>query len=230
MRRAGRFLWLDWAHAAGRLSASPDSACADRFEGKHDGYSRFGVTHHRTVQWLSDAGWVIVDDVEGSAEHDVRLHWLAADLPYEVFHSPFEVVFRAGQSRIRWGIFAGVPGCAAVIRAGKQADSMKEKNSKHGMGIADIPLLGWESPTYGELRPAVSLIYETRSRLPVRLVTGVLTEERCSFQSRGNEIVILRDGAHRDSSEESEIYRVSLSANQPHSAGTLRSSASVPTS
>jgi hypothetical protein len=40
----------------------------------------------------------------------------------------------------------------------------------------------------------------------------------------------LRDGAHRDSSEESEIYRVSLSANQPHSAGTLRSSASVPTS
>jgi hypothetical protein len=229
MRRAGRFLWVDWAQAAGRLSASPDSPCADRFEGKHDGYSRFGVTHRRAVQWLTDAGWVIVDDVEGSAEHDVRLHWLAADLPYEVFHSPFEVVFRVGPSRIRWGIFAGVPGCAAAIRAGKQADSMKEKNSKHGMGIADVPLLGWESPTYGELRPAVSLIYETRSRLPVRLVTAVLTEERCSFQSRGNEIVILRDGAHRDSSQESEIYRVSLSANRPHSAGTLRSSASVPT-
>ncbi len=61
------------------------SACADRFEGEHDGYKRFGVKHRRTVQWLHGAGWVIVDDIEGTGVHDVRLHWLMADLPYELF-------------------------------------------------------------------------------------------------------------------------------------------------
>src|SRR5580700_10842968 len=47
MRRAGRFLWLDWAQARGRSYSASGRAGADRFEGEHDGYNRFGVKHRR---------------------------------------------------------------------------------------------------------------------------------------------------------------------------------------
>jgi hypothetical protein len=203
MNRAGRFLWVDWAQASGRSYSSPDQVYADRFEGEHDGYKRFGVKHRRTVQWLAGAGWVIVDDIEGAGVHDACLHWLAADLPYEVSDSPFQVVFTMGQSRVRWSIFAGVPGSAAVIRSGKQAWKRNGKHSAPDVMDADTHLLGWESPTYGALRPAVSLIYETRSQLPVRFVTVVLTDERCKVESADGQLVILRD--------DSEVYRVNLS-------------------
>jgi hypothetical protein len=210
MRRAGRFLWVDWAQASGRLYSSPARACADRFEGEHDGYRRFGVRHHRMVQWLAGAGWVIVDDIQGAAVHDLRLHWLVADLPYEVSDSPFEVVFASGQSRIRWTILASIPGSSAVVRTGKQAGSATGKSSALEITAADTQLLGWESPTYGDLRPAVSLVYQTRSQLPVRFVTAILTDERCRLESEDGRLVVLRD--------ESAVYRVNLSAKAPHTA------------
>jgi hypothetical protein len=228
MRRAGRFLWLDWAQASGRVYASDKDACADRFEGEHDGYRTLGVKHRRSVQWLCGHGWAIVDEIEGVGEHDVRLHWLAADLPYEISDSPFQVAFAFDQSRVRWNIFASTAGRAAVIRAGKQMNITTGKTSVHEVG-SDTPLLGWESPTYGDLQPAVSLVYATQSRLPVRLVTVVLTHERCRLETQGDEIVILRDAFHGGSAEESEIYRVSLSGKNLRTVKRRRSTMSVPT-
>jgi hypothetical protein len=212
MRRAGRFLWVDWAQASGRSHSSPGQPYAHRFEGEHDGYKRFGVTHHRTVQWLAGSGWVIVDDMEGSGVHDLRLHWLAADLPYQVSDSPFQVMFTAGQSRVRWSIFASSVGNAAIVRAGVRV----EGNSAD----TDTQLLGWESPTYGDLRPAVSIIYRTRSQLPVRFVTAVLTDEKCKLESIDGEIVVLRHA--------SEIYRVNVSEKGTHTAESNPSAVRVP--
>ncbi|MFZ0770720.1 MAG: alginate lyase family protein [Candidatus Sulfotelmatobacter sp.] len=233
MRRAGRFLWLDWAQASGRLYSSRGNPCADRFEGEHDGYSRFGVTHRRMVQWLAGLGWVIVDDINGIGEHDVRLHWLAADLPFEFSDSPFQAVFASGQSRIRWSILASVPGSAAVIRGGKQIKMMTGNSSTSGSVIADTQLLGWESPTYGDLRPAVSLVYQIRSQLPVRLTTVILTDQRCRLESGrlesgDGELVILRSESADRSETQSEIFRGNLSAKRPHAVSTQPSAVSVP--
>ena len=183
MRRAGRFLWVDWAQASGRSYSASGEACADRFEGEHDGYKRFGVKHRRTVQWLAGAGWVIVDDLVGSGVHDARLHWLMADLPYTVSDSPFAVEFASGQSRVRCSIFASSPGNGSLIRAGARV----EGNSS----AADVRLLGWDSPTYGDLRPAISLIYETRSQLPVRIVTAILTDERYKLELRDERLAVV---------------------------------------
>jgi hypothetical protein len=246
MRRAGRFLWVDWAQASGRLFASHDNTRTDSFEGEHDGYRPIGVTHRRMVRWLADTGWVIVDDVEGSGEHEVRLHWLAADLPFEVpfevSEVPFQVGFASRQSRVRWNIFASVPGSAAVIRAGKQVEMRLRKSAMLDMASEDTQLLGWESPTYGELRPAVSLVYQVRSRLPVRFTTVILTDERYSIdstklESENSELVVLRSEPANQCFKEltqedqpqkqSEIYRVSLSAKSPQAARTQPSPASV---
>ena len=207
MRRAGRFLWIDWAQASGQLFSSSGEFGPDRFEGEHDGYRSLGVKHSRVVQWLKGEGWVIVDDIEGAGEHDVRLHWLTPDLPYVVSDAPFRVVFRSGEAQIRWSIFASVPGGAGVLRAGIRA--WADSTQRHT--DADTQLLGWESLTYGDLRPAVSLIYETRSQMPVRFVTAVLTGERCRVAADGGELVILKDGSREESRDSSELYRVRLS-------------------
>jgi hypothetical protein len=213
MRRAGRFLWVDWAQASGRLYSSPNGSRLDRFAGEHDGYGRFSVKHRRMVQWLAGTGWVIVDDLEGAGEHHLRLHWLVADLPFKVSDSPFQVEFTAGESRVRWTIASSLPGSVAMIRAGEQAWS----DAGAPVSNADMQLLGWESPTYGELRPAVSLVYQTHARLPVRFVTVVLTDQRCKLATSNGDFVISTSGPQEElqDEDESEIYRVSLSASVP---------------
>jgi len=196
MRRAGRFLWVEWAQASGRVYSASGGACADRFEGEHDGYKRLGVRHRRMVHWLAGNGWVIVDDIEGTGVHDARLHWLMADLPYEVSGSPFQVAFTSGQSRLRCNIFSSSMGNGAIVRAGARAAG--------DLASAETELLGWESPTYGDLRPAVSLLYDTRSQLPIRIVTAILTDERCQLESRDEQLVVLLG--------DSELDRVDISA------------------
>ncbi|MFZ1008751.1 MAG: heparinase II/III-family protein, partial [Candidatus Sulfotelmatobacter sp.] len=212
MRRAGRFLWLDWAQASGRLYSSTDRSYADRFEGEHDGYRKFGVKHRRLVQWLNAAGWVIIDDIEGAGGHDVRLHWLAPDIPYQFSEAPFRVTFNSMQSQIRWNIFSTAPGSAFVMRAGKRALTPTNTASANEFAEADTQLLGWESSTYGDLQPAVSLVYQTRSHLPVRFVTVVLTDERCRVETIDGQIVILKSESQDGFSTESEVYRADLSS------------------
>ena len=211
MRRAGRFLWLDWAQAAGQASTRSSSrheSFFDHFEGEHDGYLRLGITHRRTVDWLSGAGWLIVDDVTGPGIHCVRLHWLVADLPYDVSTAPFEVAFRSEQSLIRWNMLSTANAKAAIVRAGRQVWASGGEQSD----LVDVgtQLLGWESPTYGSLQPAVSLLYETRSRLPVRFATVVLTDDRCQLESKNGQLMVLRDDV--------EIHRLEFSPNADSAA------------
>ena len=208
MRRAGRFLWVEWAQASGKTYASGGRGCADRFAGEHDGYRRFGVIHHRAVQWLAGSGWIIVDDIlndlEATGDHDMRLHWLTPDLPFEISSSSFHVAFTSEQARIRWSIFSSAPGSAAVVRAGKLEQIVE--NVPPQCPLPDVHLLGWEAPTYGDLRPAVSLVHHTRSRLPLRLVTVVLTDERCRLEIQRSDVAILSGEPMNDFE-----YRVDLS-------------------
>ncbi|MGA8868531.1 MAG: alginate lyase family protein [Candidatus Sulfotelmatobacter sp.] len=214
MRRAGRFLWVDWAQASGRSHSSREHCRPDSFEGEHDGYRRIGVKHRRAVQWLPDGGWVIVDDLLGTGEHEARLHWLAADLPFEVSEMPFQVTFASNYAPIRWGIFASAPGEAAIIRGGK--------TSAPEVAAADTALLGWESPTYGELRPAVSLVYRANTRLPLRFVTVVLTDEKYRLNQEHGQLVIY--------ASEAEVFRTGLAAETKYAAKRREADAKAPTS
>ncbi|HTU42714.1 MAG TPA: hypothetical protein VMF10_13470, partial [Candidatus Aquilonibacter sp.] len=104
-------------------------------------------------------------------EHDLRLNWLTPDLPYKVRQSPFQVVFTQAESHICWSFFASSPAQAALVRAG----AVIEKTCNFNLAGRDSALLGWEAPTYGNLQPAVSLLYQARSRLPFRFVTLIVT-------------------------------------------------------
>ena len=209
MRRAGRFLWLDWAQASGRSfsTASSDplsNTSADSpncFEGEHNGYRRLGVRHRRMVQCVTDDAWVIVDELLGAGEHELRLHWLLPDLPFEVItDSPFCAVLSAEKMRFRWNIFSSSQGNAAIIRGGKIVAGDIEGRNR------DEVLLGWESPTYGELRPAISLLYRVQARLPVRIVTVILAGEEVQLRQNDGNLVLSRDA--------SQVYQVSLAPEQ----------------
>ncbi len=185
MRRAGRFLWVDWAQASGRSFASEGAAFLDCFEGEQDGYRRFGVRHLRSVRCLDEAGWVIVDDLLGSGEHDLRLHWLVPDMPFRVVsNSPLQAVFEGKSASFSWNVFGSSAGVANVIKAGK--------SQAPGFVGAETQLLGWESPTYGELRPAVSLRYCSRGQLPVRFVTVVLVGNEIQLKNGPNQLELWR--------------------------------------
>ncbi|HSZ64332.1 MAG TPA: alginate lyase family protein [Terriglobales bacterium] len=208
MRRAGRFLWLDWAQASGRsFSTTPSMANAspDCFEGEHDGYRRIGVTHRRIVRCVTEDAWVVVDDLVGVNEHKLRLHWLLPDEPFEVISAaPFSAVFSSQKVRLNWNIFSSSPGSTAIIRAGKNLAAEPSYDDEHEK------LLGWESPTYGELRPAISLLHSVLAPLPVRFVTVILARNEIQLQQHDSELILRRDAE--------QVYRVSLASPQTESA------------
>ncbi len=199
MRRAGRFLWLDWAQALGRsFSTSISNTGADfpdRFEGEHDGYRSLGVKHRRMVQRVTEDAWVIVDDLLGAGKHELRLHWLLPDLPLAVAdNSPFCTVLSAGKVRFHWNVFSSFPGSAAIVRCGN--------NVAGNIGWGDEELLGWESPTYGELCPAISLLHLVQAPLPVRIATVILAGGELQVRQSDNTLVLSRNAA--------QVYQVSL--------------------
>lgn len=216
MTRAGRFLWLDWAQASGRQYHAKDQSTVIRFEGHHNGYRKLGVKHSRTVQWLKGAGWIIVDDLQGTGEHELLLHWLTPDLPYEFRESPFDVAFAYGGSHIRWIILASAPVDTAIIRAGTRT----AHGSEVKLAGRETALLGWESPTYGDLQPAVSLMAQTRSRLPVRFVTVVLTGERYNLESTSDCVSIL--GPAGQSHKRTEVCKVRIAPDNPALPNSIR--------
>jgi hypothetical protein len=211
MRRAGRFLWLDWAQASGQSSARK-ADFSDSFQGQHNGYRKLGVTHRRSVHCVTEDAWVIVDDLSGTGQHESRLHCLLPDLPFEVSSvSPFCVTLSSKEIRFRYNILCNTSGNAAIVRGGKSLlgnlgnpDShphQEEQDQQH-----DQSLLGWESPTYGELCPALSLVYSAQAPLPVRIVTVILADQALQIQQRERELTLSYAG--------SELYRVGLIAEQ----------------
>jgi hypothetical protein len=153
------------------------------------------------VQCVTEDAWVIVDDLLGTGEHELRLHWLLPDLPFEVSAaSPFCAVLSAEKVRFCWSVFSIAPGSAGVIRAGKSLT-----------GDGDHELLGWESPTYGERCPAISLLYRVEAPLPVRIVSAVLAGEALQLQQDDHQLVLSRDN--------SQIYQLNLAPVQTVGAG-----------
>lgn len=137
------------------------------------------------MKFLADGCWLVMDDVRGTGEHEICLHWLLPDLPINsVADNPFEVSFDLEQTPILWSISGSVPGYGGMIRGGK---SLTNKLKQF-----DTRTLGWISPTYGELKPAVSLVYRVKSSLPVRLITLLKVRQHPRRECKSKQEVISR--------------------------------------
>jgi hypothetical protein len=129
------------------------------FEGEHYGYRRLHhkVTHRRAVLSGYEDTWIIVDDLFGHGDHDFRLHWLLADLPFTVEPEEMHVSVDMGEDEyglyLRTCLPESVPGQFGVVR-----------------GTEDSAPRGWQS-TYSARHPALSVVLGLRATVPCRLVS-----------------------------------------------------------
>lgn len=195
MRRAGRFLWVDWAQARVKISSDGKNSFPDCFEGEHNGFRRLGIKHRRTVRCVNENAWVIVDDLEGHGEHELQLHWLLPDLPFKVIsESPFCAALSFDKISFRCNIFSSSPGTTGLARGAEDIGA-------HIL-CADRELLGWESPTYAELRPALSLLHLVKASCPVRIATVFLAGESVQLRENNGCLVLTEN--------EVQLYQLSL--------------------
>lgn len=160
MTRVDRFLWADWAQASRPQRARPPRR---QLTAEHDGYKRIGVTHRRLLRALDDDAWIVVDDLLGSGEHNLRLHWLIPDVSYTKHGRSWDFRFDAGTARI---VLAGPGGAAtSVVRGGQWIAGDAEAISE--------PDRGWCSRYYNRLDPALSIAMSCITKLPARFITVI---------------------------------------------------------
>jgi hypothetical protein len=108
---------------------------------------------------------------------------------------PFAAVLSAQKERFHWNIVSNSNASTAVLRGGKALEKQVCKS-------AEANLLGWESPTYGELCPAISLLHQVRAPLPARIVTVILAGDEFQIRQEDRNLILFRGTA--------QVYQVNM--------------------
>lgn len=157
MTRAGRFLWLDWPV----IKWGKEKHGGNSLEASHNGYHRFGLIHEREVVMINEHVWRVFDRIipengKSPSPVDISINWLLPSLDWHIDETSlrFEDTFTSCKV-VMTPISAGGAHLVyeyQVIKAGK----MLYSSTGRGIPEEDIVNLGWYSPTYGYLEPAVS--------------------------------------------------------------------------
>lgn len=157
---AGPFGWK--ALPRPRLRRWLSTEAYDFADAAHDAYRRLPdpVVHRRRVLFMKSRSWVVVvDDLEGKAEHRVELRFQIAPVPVTVDTLPWIKACGHGGRVLLLRAFAGVELKAQVLE-----------------GELD-PIQGWVSHDYGLREPAPVLIYSAVAPFPIRIVTVLVPAE-----------------------------------------------------
>jgi hypothetical protein len=176
MRRAGRFLYLDWAQArAIRQETDPDQNIS--ITAAHNGYRKLGVVHSRKLTSCINGNWEISDHLTGSPDqlHTFRLHWLLPDWEYEISPAldytefPWYVVrIRSPFGWVSLNIGGTSPANESLPSQVVNFQMIRAGKLLYGSGQVN-PISGWASPTYGYKIPALACLLEVTQALPIEL-------------------------------------------------------------
>lgn len=149
----GPFRWA--SRPAARLVRWESTEHRDVAVGEHRAYCRLAdpVMHRRQVILEKGRHCIVVDDLDGRAEHRVDLRFQFA---------PMSVTLDAGL----WARAVRNAGAGVIVHA---LATVPLKASLLE-GETD-PRQGWISSHYGDHQPAPLLLYSTVARLPVRIIT-----------------------------------------------------------
>jgi heparinase II/III-like protein len=154
-RPLGPFVWD--RRPAARLLAWRIGGHVEFAEGEHDAYRRLldPVRHRRRVLFVERRFWVVIDDLQGAAPHEVEVRFQFAPLP----------VAPEGEGWVR----------ALGRRRGLlvRALAARPLSIRVGEGRA-APREGWFSGAYGRLEPAPMVVYAASGPLPLRIATLVV--------------------------------------------------------
>jgi hypothetical protein len=159
----GAFGWVSRPRAQLiRWTSTPafDSATAE-----HRAYTRLQdpVIHRRAVHFVKPRYCVVVDDLEGAAEHRISLRFQLA--PMSVTLDPRGWI-RASRDIEKGGLLLHVFATSALETAVLEGET--------------DPKQGWVSPDYGRHQPAPVLVCSLTAVLPVRLITLLLPRDDLS--------------------------------------------------
>jgi hypothetical protein len=168
MRRAGPFLWLDWAQARviGRW-VSPASRL-EVFAAEHTGYLRLGIIHRRTLARAKDNLWLVVDDVIGAGSHTATLPWLMPDDPLATLEANTQSLLLS-DADVSLRVETADPRARVRRSLYRQGHAIAGEIPRHSSEV-----WGWRSPTYAVREPALSFVAETTGALPLRLISWFL--------------------------------------------------------
>jgi hypothetical protein len=123
--------------------------------GEHEAYSRLAdpVRHRRAVILAKSRHCIVVDDLDGCAEHRVDLRFQFAPMSLTLDPNLWARAVRTATAGLFVRAFTTVPLKAAVSEA-----------EWH-------PPQGWFCGSYGQREPAPLLLYSAVARLPVRVIT-----------------------------------------------------------
>jgi len=140
-----------------RLLQFEESADVALCAGEHYGYRRHpgGCVHRRSVLFLKDDLWVVVDHIAGSGQHAMRLHWLAGDFPH---------TYDGDISRLTLQTDAGPFFIQALDERGAPLPATVVAGQEH-------PPRGWLSCYYGEKIAVPSFAVHVAQVLPATFVS-----------------------------------------------------------
>ncbi len=162
MRRAGRFLWLDWAQADILAYEMDEDSQIIRLAGEHDGYRKLGMLHQRLVEATED-GWLVTDRVlpygeANTTPHNAEIRWTLPDWPWEQT-APNQL--RLTRPAFSFTLTLSGIERFALVRAGECVLGAIEAH----------PTWGWVSPTYTVKQPALQVIASTDGQLPLKIIS-----------------------------------------------------------
>jgi hypothetical protein len=148
-----QFKVLYWTKA--QLLAFEDHPTWALCSGEHYGYRRHtgACVHRRSVLFVKDDLWIVIDCVVGEGEHDVRLHWLGGEFPWAHDGATLKLDTPRGKFSVAAFDVNGTPAASTVVAG------------------ADDPPRGWMSRYYGEKVAVPSYVVERRGAVPQTLVT-----------------------------------------------------------
>jgi hypothetical protein len=152
----GPFAWA--SRPAARLQRWRPAPGLDFADGEHDAYTRRSrpIRHRRRVVFVKRSYWIVIDDLLGTAEHDVEVRFQFAPL-----------VVSLGTDL--WARAARHGGRGLLVRPFADVELKGEVREGHVE-----PIEGWVSADYGQRVPAPVLIYSATVPLPFRAVTLLL--------------------------------------------------------
>jgi len=148
-----QFKVVHWTKA--RLLAFDDRQAWTLCGGEHDGYRRHPghCVHRRSVLFVKDDLWIVVDRVTGSGDHQVRLQWLGGEFPWTLAPHGLELETPKG------AFCVSVRGSDGTVLPAQVEEGQ------------DDPPAGWLARHYGVKTKAPSLVVQATRPVPLTWVS-----------------------------------------------------------
>lgn len=163
MHRASRFLWLERAQVDWLQTDQPYEVIAF-----HNGYRKSGITHQRALKFCPPARFLVTDVLTPAPTdyqpHVYILHWLLPDWEWRLAESNLTLTTERDKFEIAINAVDELRGenlnpiDIAIIRGGETLTGARKDE-----------IMGWESDTYGEKKPALSfsITYQNSGKITI---------------------------------------------------------------